>query len=177
MTILNYINENESNKEELRNYINENHIFEVLIKNNVYNLRDIQKEAIEKGLFFKKNFLVCAPSGSGKTIIGELAIANNYFTNSGKGVYLVPYKAIAAEKFKYFKKNYAKYGLNVVLSIGDSEIDEKEIINADIVITTFEKLDSLIRNFKLKNNWLHLITTIVIDEIHILGDEYRGFKL
>ncbi|MFX1446466.1 MAG: DEAD/DEAH box helicase, partial [Promethearchaeota archaeon] len=72
-------------------------------------MREIQKNAIKKGLFFRKSFLICAPSGSGKTLIGELCAVHNVFQCFGKSVYLVPYKALATEKYSHFKKNYNRF--------------------------------------------------------------------
>ncbi len=139
-------------------------------------MREIQKEAIKKGLFFRKSFLICAPSGSGKTLIGELCAVNNIFQKYGKSFYLVPFKALATEKFRYFKKCYERFGIKVELSIGDYEVDESKIAKADIIITTYEKCDSILRNFNDKN-WIFDISTIIIDEIHIIGESDRGPRL
>ena len=79
-------------------------ILRVLFELKIFKLREIQKEAIQKGLFFRKSFLVCAPSGSGKTLIGEMCAVNNVFQNFGKSIYLVPYKALATEKYVTLKK-------------------------------------------------------------------------
>jgi len=119
----------------------------VLFENKIFKLHEIQKEAITKGLFFRKSFLVCAPSGSGKTLIGELCAINNIFQKFGKSIYLVPFKALATEKYAHFKKAYERYGVKVELSIGDYEIDDSKIAKADIIVTTYEKCDSLLRNF------------------------------
>ncbi|MCK4384494.1 MAG: DEAD/DEAH box helicase, partial [Candidatus Lokiarchaeota archaeon] len=135
----------------------------------IFKLREIQKEAILKGVFFRKSFLVCAPSGSGKTLIGEICAVNNVFQKFGKSIYLVPYKALATEKYIHFKKSYERFGVRVELSIGDYEIDDSKLEQADILVTTYEKMDSILRNFNDKE-WVFDISTIIIDEIHILGD-------
>ena len=119
MTLMNYNITNMGEKSDLSKYISNKRIVQILKSNQVHSLRPIQIATIEKGLFFGSNFLICTPSGSGKTLLGELAIVNNVFNNLGKGVYLVPYKAIANEKWKYFKKNYDGLGLKTALSIGD----------------------------------------------------------
>ncbi|MHA1340677.1 MAG: DEAD/DEAH box helicase [Promethearchaeota archaeon] len=165
------------NKDILK-YIRDKKVLEILIKNNIRNLRDIQRDAIIKGLFFRQNFLICTPSGSGKTLIGELAIINNIFINPDcVGIYIVPYKALAVEKHKYFTKNYSKYNLRAAISIGDTEIDIEEIRKSNVLITTFEKLDSILRNFRYNDPWLINLGVVVIDEIHVMGDFYRGSRL
>lgn len=57
---------------EIKEYIPDKRILRVLFENKIFQLRQIQKEAIQKGLFFRKSFLVCAPSGNGKTLIREV---------------------------------------------------------------------------------------------------------
>jgi len=74
------------------------------------------------------------------------------------------------------KKSYSRFGLNIELSIGDFDIDDSKLKKADIIISTYEKMDSLIRNFYDKK-WIFKISTIIIDEIHIIGEESRGPRL
>lgn len=176
MILTNFSKSHEEIISEIKEYIDDKRIIRILLKNNIYNLREIQKEAIIKGLYFNKSFLVVAPSGSGKTLIGELCCISNVFKKLGKSVYLVPYKALASEKYYYFKKNYSKYGVETELSIGDVDVDDKELEKADIIITTYEKMDSILRNFKEKD-WINSITTIVVDEIRTIGDITRGPRL
>ncbi|MCP4762483.1 MAG: DEAD/DEAH box helicase [archaeon] len=177
MTILNYLSKYDNELSNISKYISDKRILANLMRAGVSSLRPIQIESIDKGLFFGKNFLICTPSGSGKTLIGELSIINNIFSKKGKGIYLVPYKALATEKYRYFRKFYDEYSIKTALSIGDMEIDESELRKADIIVTTFEKLDSLLRNQKDSNKWVKKLATVVIDEVHVLGDPSRGFKI
>ncbi|MFX0072024.1 MAG: DEAD/DEAH box helicase, partial [Candidatus Hermodarchaeota archaeon] len=170
------INDDRENKREIFKYLNDERILRVLFELKIFKLRDIQKEAIKKGLFFQKSFLVCAPSGSGKTLIGELCIINNIFQNFDKSVYLAPFKALAMEKYYHFKKCYEKFGVKIVLSIGDYELNDYHLENAHIIITTYEKMDSILRNF-FDREWIFEISTVVIDEIHIIGENDRGPRL
>jgi len=163
-------------KKEIFGYIADKRILRVLFENRIFKLREIQKRAIQEGLFFRKSFLICAPSGSGKTLIGELCAISNLFQNFGKSVYLVPFKALALEKFTYFKQNYEKYGIKVELSIGDFTIEDEVLEKADLIITTYEKMDSILRNFSDKE-WISEISSIIIDEIHIIGESDRGPRL
>ncbi len=161
---------------EIFKYIPDKRILRVLFENKIFQLREIQKVAIKNGLFFQKSFLVCAPSGSGKTLIGEVCAISNIFQQFGKSIYLVPFKALATEKYFHFKKSYARYDLKVELSIGDYDVDDKKLEKADIIVTTYEKMDSILRNFYDKE-WIYEISTIIIDEIHIIGESDRGPRL
>ena len=160
---------NKDNTDEIFQYINDERILRVLLELKIFKLREIQKEAIRKGVFFRKSFLVCAPSGSGKTLIGEICAVNNIFQKFGKSIYLVPYKALATEKYVHFKRSYERFGVKIELSIGDYDVNDSKLEQADILVTTYEKMDSILRNFNDKE-WIFDISTIIIDEIHILGD-------
>ena len=161
---------------EIFKYIFDKRILRVLFEERIFALREIQKEAIKKGLFFRKSFLVCAPSGSGKTLIGEICAINNVFQKFGKSIYLVPYKALATEKYFHFKKSYSRFGVKVELSIGDYDVDDSKLEKADIIVTTYEKMDSILRNFYDKE-WIFDISTVIIDEVHILSESERGPRL
>jgi len=183
MSLTNYTNSKKSlveeeTEEEIFEYVQDERILRVLFEQKIFKLRQIQKEAIQKGLFFRKSFLVCAPSGSGKTLIGEISAVNNVFQKFGKSIYLVPYKALATEKYVHFKKAYERFGVKTELSIGDYDVDDSRLAKADIIVTTYEKMDSILRNFSEKE-WIFDISTIIIDEIHILGESSgsRGPRL
>jgi len=144
-------------------------LFEILSKD-ITKLRPSQEKAINKGLFENKSLLVCTPTASGKTLIGEMAAVKSILEKKGKAVYIVPLKALANEKYKEFKKRYD--GLfEVGMSIGDLDKSEPWLEKYDLLLTTSEKLDSLIRH---KSPWIKYFKTIIIDEVHLLNDPGRG---
>ena len=141
-----------------------------ILEKEIKTLRPAQEKSIKKGLLDKKNLLVCTPTASGKTLIAELAALKNILNGDGKAIYIVPLKALASEKYKDFRKRYDGIA-KVALSIGDFDSSDSYLIDYDLIITTSEKLDSLIRHHA---PWLSLISTIIIDEIHLLNDAERG---
>lgn len=141
-----------------------------VLEKDIKTLRPAQVKAIQKGLLERKNLLVCTPTASGKTLIAELAALKSILNGSGKAVYIVPLKALASEKFKDFKQRYGHL-IKVALSIGDMDSADPYLVEYDLIITTSEKLDSLIRHHA---PWLSLISTIIVDEIHLLNDPGRG---
>ena len=141
-----------------------------ILEKEIKTLRPAQEKSIKKGLLERKNLLVCTPTASGKTLIAELAALKNILNGNGKAIYIVPLKALASEKYKDFKKRYEGIA-KVALSIGDIDSADSYLIDYDLIITTSEKLDSLIRHHA---PWLSLISTIIIDEIHLLNDAERG---
>ena len=141
-----------------------------VLEKEITDLRPAQEKAIKKGLLKEKNLLVCTPTASGKTLIAELAAMKSIIEQKGKAIYIVPLKALAAEKFKDFKKKY-EHIAKIALSIGDIDSADPYLVDYDLIITTSEKLDSLIRHHA---PWLSLIKTVIIDEIHLMNDPGRG---
>ena len=117
-----------------------------------------------------KSLLVCTPTASGKTLIAELAAMKSIVEGKGKAVYVVPLKALAAEKYKDFKKRYGSIA-KIALSIGEVDSADPYLAEYDLIVTTSEKMDSLIRH---NSPWISGIKTIIVDEIHLLNDAERG---
>jgi helicase len=131
-----------------------------------------QLEALKTGFLKGENLVVCAPTASGKTLIGEIALVSAVLRGL-KGIYTSPLKALAYEKFEEFSF-WSRYGVKVGVSMGDYEVTEDEIkrlSNYDIIVTTYERLDSILRK---RPSWVKSTGVIVIDELHMLGDESRG---
>ncbi|MGC8678951.1 MAG: DEAD/DEAH box helicase, partial [Fervidicoccaceae archaeon] len=89
----------------------------------------------------------------------------------GKVVYLSPLKALADEKFRDFTLYYGDLNLRTILTVGNYDSDEPRLERYDIICTTYEKMDSLVRH---RPNWLEKVSLLIIDEIHYLDDEKRG---
>lgn len=145
-------------------------IYEVLKKEDIKELRPAQAKAIKQDLLKGKNLLVCTPTASGKTLIAELAGVKSILEGKGKTVYIVPLKALANEKYKDFKKKYGHL-LKVAMSIGDLDASDPYLAEYDLIISTSEKMDSLLRH---SAPWLYDVKTLVIDEIHLMNDPGRG---
>jgi helicase len=138
------------------------------LENRIQTLRPAQQKAIDEGIFDDKNLLICTPTASGKTLVAEFAIMNAIFHDKGKCVYIVPLKALASEKYEHFKKMHT---FKTALTSGDIDNDDSYLDKYDLIITTSEKFDSLIRH---KTPWLKKVKVVIIDEIHLLNDSERG---
>ncbi|MBD3361961.1 DEAD/DEAH box helicase [Candidatus Woesearchaeota archaeon] len=145
-------------------------IKEVLTKEGINELRPAQEKAIKAGVLDGRNILVCTPTASGKTLIAELVGGKNIITGKGKIIYIVPLVALANEKHKEFKRKYGRL-FKIALSVGDFDSSDSYLIDYDFIICTAEKLDSLIRHHA---PWLKYVSTVIIDEIHLLNDVSRG---
>ena len=163
-----------NNCSNLSQFVTDTQLRQFLDQKGISTLNAIQIEAIEKGLLFHANILVCTPSGSGKTLIGEIAIANTLLRGIGKCIYLVPYKALANEKGRQFTAEFQAFGFAVLTITSDSEDLPKTLPDADCIIATYEKCDSLLRqNLTLMKS----VKCIVIDEVHEISTPMRGGRL
>ena len=145
-------------------------VYDLLMQEGIAELRPSQWKSIDAGLFDGKNLLVCTPTASGKTLVAEMTALDAILSERGKAVYIVPLKALAAEKYKEFKRKYGKI-LRVGMSIGDLDASDNYLHSYDLIICTSEKLDSMIRHH---TPWLSEVSVIVVDEIHLLNDPGRG---
>ena len=146
-----------------------NHLREAYLKNGIEELYPPQAECVKAGLFDRKNILAAIPTASGKTLIAEMAMQKE-ISAGGKCLYIVPLKALASEKYEDFSGKSVKVGI----ATGDPDQRDEYLGKYDIIVATSEKTDSLLRN---KAGWLKQISLLVVDEIHLIGDESRGATL
>ena len=128
-----------------------------------------QAECVDAGLFDRKNLLVAIPTASGKTLVAEMAMQKE-IADGGKCLYIVPLKALAAEKYEDFSGKEVKVGI----ATGDPDQRDEYLGRYDIIVATSEKTDSLLRN---RSEWLKRVSLLVVDEIHLIGDPSRGATL
>ncbi|MAG16368.1 hypothetical protein CMO88_04885 [Candidatus Woesearchaeota archaeon] len=141
-----------------------------IVASNIAELRPAQVKSVKAGLLEEKNLLVCTPTASGKTLIAELAALSAILNGKGKAIYIVPLKALAAEKYKDFKQRYGNL-IKIAISTGDLDSSDSYLANYDLLFMTSEKLDSLLRHH---TPWIKSVKVVVIDEIHLLNDPGRG---
>lgn len=138
-------------------------------------LTEVQLRAVQEGLFDRINLLVNAPTNTGKTFIGELAVLHNSKQIEKQGsFFLVPMKALADQIYRDFQYRYSEWGLKSTISTADHYETDDTLEQYDVVVCTYEKLDSLIvKNPRL----LQGIGLVVIDEIQHISERSRGIGL
>ncbi|MEM4624887.1 MAG: DEAD/DEAH box helicase [Thermosphaera sp.] len=141
----------------------------LLLKEGITKLNPVQSKAVEKGVLDGRNILVSSPTASGKTLIAEMCLVKT-FLNGGLGVYLTPLRALASEKYGEFER-LSQIGLKAGITTGDFDNPAEELGDYDLIVATYERFDSLLR---LKPSWLERVKTIVVDEMHTIGDPERG---
>ena len=116
------------------------------------------------------NLVAAIPTASGKSLIGYVAALKTLVEHRGRVLYIVPLKALASEKRDDFLR-FSNLGINVHMSTGDLDSDDRGLEKADIVIATSEKADSMIRH---GSRWMDEVKLVIADEIHMIHDPGRG---
>ncbi|GFS09808.1 activating signal cointegrator 1 complex subunit 3 [Elysia marginata] len=131
-------------------------------------------------LYTDKSVVASAPTGSGKTVLFELALIRlltkpDFPELRRKIVYMAPMKALCSERYIDWNKKFGNFGVNCLELTGDSELEDvTELFNANLICTTPEKWDSMSRRWKDNKILFQQIQLFLIDEIHILNDPHRG---
>ncbi len=147
-----------------------------MLNSGIAELYPPQEEAIRAGVLEGKNLVLASPTASGKTLIAELCGLKQVLERKGKVIYLSPLRALASEKFEEFKK-YASIQkpngrrVSVGISTGDFDSSDAWLEKYDIIVTTNEKADSLLRH---RAKWMDEISLVVADEVHLLNEAERG---
>lgn len=120
------------------------------------------------------NVFVGSPTGSGKTVVAELAIWHAFREFPGsKVVYIAPMKALVRERVDDWRERICKNTKHKLVELtGDSLPEAREVREADIIITTPEKFDGISRNWQTRK-FVQEISLVIMDEIHLLASD-RG---
>src|SRR3954467_15074377 len=117
-------------------------------------------EALQAGT----GVLVAAPTGAGKTVVGEFAV-HLALAEGRKCFYTTPIKALSNQKYADL---VARYGAEQVgLLTGDNSVNGE----APIVVMTTEVLRNMLY---VGSTSLTDLGYVVMDEVHYLGDRFRG---
>src|SRR5690606_27974782 len=126
----------------------------------------IQTQVFFNAYHTDTNILLGSPTGSGKTIVAELAILRLFNERpEQKVVYIGPMKALVRERLEDWQESFGKIlGKKVVELTGDYTPDLKALMEADIVVTTPEKWDGISRNWK-QREYVRQVGLMIMDEI------------
>jgi len=158
-------------------------------KNYQFPLDDWQLQA-GGSILMGHNVIVCSPTGSGKTVVGEMAL-HTAFDRDLDGVYTTPLKALSNQKFSEMRQIFGK--ANVGLSTGDISIN-REAARLTVMTTEVyrniawrasgaESNEDDLSNNKgqeqqvSNSNDLRKNSVVVLDEFHYMGQPGRGGKI
>lgn len=133
-----------------------------------FELDDFQKQAIA-ALDAGESVVVCAPTGSGKTLIGEYAIYRALAR--GKRVfYTTPLKALSNQKLRDFRNRFGADRVGLVT--GDVTVNRE----ASVLVMTTEIFRNMLYGTPIGQVGTSLVDVeaVVLDECHYMNDRQRG---
>lgn len=138
-------------------------------------LNALQISAItDFGVLDGENLVVSAPTSSGKTMVGELAALRNVLDRK-RALFLLPLKALVADKRRHFESVYGGFGVRTVEATGETD-DIAPLLRGqyDVGLLTYEKFAAIALTFP---HVLAQVGAIVIDEAQMIADRGRGANL
>ena len=152
----------------------------------------LQSETFDDSFGTDDSLVISGPTGSGKTVVMELAILrllSQSLTLDGtwippkgklKTIYVAPLKALVQEKRADWSNRFGSLNVHCEEVSGDNftETSWSKIHEADIILTTPEKLDSVTRKYKDRGGlgYFSDIGLVLLDEVHVLNSS-RGAAL
>ncbi|KAH9277275.1 hypothetical protein BASA83_000142 [Batrachochytrium salamandrivorans] len=127
------------------------------------------------------NVVISAPTGSGKTVLMELAILRlltDTASDQSKVVYIAPTKALCSERARDWKHKFSSLGFTCQELTGDTEFNNtSEIQRSNLIVTTPEKWDTVTRKWRDHRYLMNMLRLVLLDEVHILKEHSRGATL
>lgn len=150
-------------------------------------LNHVQSLVFDKIMSSNVPIVVSAPTGSGKTGVFELAIIKmimnseqreNYL-GAAKVIYLAPTKALCTERCNDWAKKFSSFNLECIELTSDmnATINFKSLQKSCILLATPEKWDSITRSWNGNKGFVQSIRLLLVDEVHLVNDGYRGATL
>ena len=133
-----------------------------------FDLDEFQLQAIE-ALEAGRSVVVCAPTGSGKTLVGEYA-TYRALARQKRVLYTTPLKALSNQKLRDFRELFGAE--NVGLLTGDVSINR----DAPVLVMTTEIFRNMLYGTPIGEVGTSLegVEAVVLDECHYMNDRQRG---
>nr|XP_020645197.1 DNA polymerase theta [Pogona vitticeps] len=122
-----------------------------------------------------KNLVYSAPTSAGKTLVAELLMLKRVLETRKKALFILPFISVAKEKKYYLQALFQEVGVRVEGYIG-SISPAVRFSALDVAVCTIERANGLI-NRLIEEKALDSLGTVVVDELHMLGDSQRGYLL
>ncbi|KAF8407042.1 hypothetical protein HHK36_006167 [Tetracentron sinense] len=127
------------------------------------------------GVLQKRNLVYCASTSAGKSFVAEILMLRRVISTGKMALLVLPYVSICAEKAEHLELLLEPLGKHVRSYYG-SQGGGTLPKDTSVAVCTIEKANSLV-NRLLEEGRLSEVGIIVIDELHMVGDQSRGYLL
>ncbi|KAF8666497.1 hypothetical protein HU200_053610 [Digitaria exilis] len=128
-----------------------------------------------EGVLEKRNLVYCASTSAGKSFVAEVLMLRRILSSGNMAILVLPYVSICAEKAEHLEQLLEPLGRHVCSFYGNQGGGSLPKDTA-VAVCTIEKANSLV-NKLLEEGRLSELGVIVIDELHMVGDQHRGYLL
>eukprot|EP00929_Paragymnodinium_shiwhaense_P053190 TRINITY_DN26626_c0_g1_i2.p1 TRINITY_DN26626_c0_g1~~TRINITY_DN26626_c0_g1_i2.p1 ORF type:complete len:937 (+),score=178.52 TRINITY_DN26626_c0_g1_i2:158-2968(+) len=127
------------------------------------------------GVVDGRSLVYTAPTSAGKSLVSEILMLRQLLFRGKRALLVLPYVSICVERLEQLRRLFAGCGARIEALYGASEGYWSP--GVDIAICTIERASSLVNRLIAEDALLRDIGVIVIDEMHLLGDDQRGYLL
>ncbi|XP_042440198.1 helicase and polymerase-containing protein TEBICHI-like [Zingiber officinale] len=127
------------------------------------------------GVLEGRNLVYCATTSSGKSFVAEILMLRQVLSSGKMALLVLPYVSLCAEKAEHLELLLEPFGKHVRSFYGNQGGGALPK-DTSVAVCTIEKANSLI-NRLLEESRLSELGIIVIDELHMVADQHRGYLL
>lgn len=134
-------------------------------------MNKIQTQIFQTAFNTDDNFFVGAPTGSGKTMLAEIALMRHWMKEEpGRVVYIAPLQEMVDQRLTDWQQKFGSIagGKEIVALTGEIAADLKLLDRGDIVFATPTQWDLISRRWKQRKN-VQTVELFIADEIHLIG--------
>ncbi|XP_058074387.1 helicase and polymerase-containing protein TEBICHI isoform X4 [Magnolia sinica] len=151
-------------------------ICSIYMKRGISKLYPWQVECLQvDGVLQKRNLVYCASTSAGKSFVAEILMLRRVISTGKMALLVLPYVSICAEKAEHLEGILEPLGKHVRSFYGNQGGGTLPK-DTSVAVCTIEKANSLV-NRLLEDGRLSEVGIIVIDELHMVGDQNRGYLL
>ena len=147
-----------------------NRPYEQIYADSVSSFNKIQTQVFQALYTTNDNVLLCAPTGSGKTIAAEFALLRLWANKGGRCVCIEPYQDVVDFRVAEWSQKFSSLqgGKSIVALTGESTTDLRLLNKSDVIVCTPTQWDLISRRWKQRKA-VQELGLVIADEIHLVG--------
>lgn len=140
-------------------------------------LYDWQAECLcQPGVLKGRNLVYCAPTSGGKSLVAEVLMVRRVMATGRPAMLVLPFVSLCSEKAAHLTRLLSPLNKEVKEFYGGMHSHASLGTTTGVIVCTIEKANILI-NRMLEDQTLNFLSCLVVDELHMVGDEDRGYQL